>query len=80
MTLPLTEHARILLLIKDSLETPLIWHERQIKTPVDLSIGKNMCKEKMVELKSKNIPSNPNLLADKIQAALDKICNSGKEA
>jgi DNA polymerase-1 len=65
-SLPLIEHARILLLIKQSLETPLIWHDNEIQTPADLSIGYNMCKEDMAELKSKSIPSNPEDLADKL--------------
>ncbi len=73
LSLPLIEHARILLLIKQSLETPLIWHEREVKTPVDLSIGFNMCKEEMTELKSKNIPASPELLADKLHSEIEKL-------
>ena len=73
LSLPLIEHARILLLIKQSLETPLIWHEREVKTPVDLSMGKNMCKEEMIEIKSKNIPASPELLADKLHSEIEKL-------
>ena len=73
LSLPLIEHARLLLLIKKSLEIPLIWHEREIKTPVDLSLGSNMCKEQMAEIKSKYIPSDPELLAEKIKAEYDKL-------
>jgi hypothetical protein len=70
------EHAVILLRIKKSLETPLIWHEREIKTPVDLAIGANMCKEMMGELKSKDIPSNAEKLAEKLQLIYRKLRNS----
>jgi uracil-DNA glycosylase family 4 len=64
---PLYRHAEILLLIKQSLEQPLYWHDTEIKTPCDLSIGFNMCKDNMVEIKSKNIPTNIHLLADKLK-------------
>ena len=67
------EHARMLLLIKQSLEQPLYWHETEIKVPADLSIGFNMCKEDMKELKSKEIPSDANLLADKLREVYDDL-------
>jgi uracil-DNA glycosylase family 4 len=68
-SIPLEEHARLILLIKNSLEKPLVWHETEFQTPCDLSIGSCMCKDLMVELKSKEIPGNPGLLADKIWEA-----------
>ena len=67
LTLPWTEHAKMLLLMKQALETPLIWHEREIQTPVDLAIGMNMCKESMKEIKSKFIPNNEVDLAIKLK-------------
>lgn len=67
LSLPWVEHAKILLQIKASMEIPLIWHEREIKTPTDLSIGLNMSKEGMKEIKSKNIPGTPELLAERLQ-------------
>ena len=73
LSLPWIEHAKILLRIKDSLETPLIWHKREIPTPVDLAIGLNMCKEMMEELKSKEIPSDEEKLADKLQLIYNKL-------
>jgi len=72
-SVPLIEHANIILRIKRSLEQPLYWHDREIPTPVDLSIGFNMCKEQMKEIKSKNIPSNPSSLADKIKEVYNEI-------
>jgi len=43
------------------------WHDTEFVVPADLSIGKNMCKEEMKELKSKQIPSSPEALADKLK-------------
>lgn len=73
LSLPWVEHAKILLRIKNSLETPLIWHEREIPTPVDLAIGFNMCKDEMEEVKSKKMPATPEKLADKLQETYFKL-------
>jgi len=73
LTIPWEEHARMLLLIKASLETPLFWHEREIKTPVDLAMGKTMCKEEMTEMKSKDIPSSESELALKLESIYTKL-------
>lgn len=73
LSLPWIEHAKILLRIKKSFETPLIWHDREIPTPADLAIGFNMCKDEMEEIKSKNIPSDPEKLAEKLQLTYYKL-------
>lgn len=73
LSLPWIEHAKILLRIKKSFETPLIWHDREIPTPADLAIGFNMCKDEMAEMKSKNIPSEPEKLAEKLQLVYYKL-------
>uniref|UniRef100_A0A6M3KU66 Putative DNA polymerase n=2 Tax=viral metagenome TaxID=1070528 RepID=A0A6M3KU66_9ZZZZ len=67
LSAPWEDHARMLLLIKKSLETSLYWHGTEIETPADLSIGKNMCKEEMIKIKSKDIPTNVDVLADKLR-------------
>ena len=67
LSVPWTVHAEMILKIKQSLEIPLEWHESEIQTPADLSMGLNMCKEDMKELKSKYIPGTPALLAEKLQ-------------
>lgn len=64
LSVPLVVHAKMLNLIKASLETPVYWHGTEIKTPCDLAIGYNMCKEEMSELKSKAIPADNEKLAD----------------
>jgi len=73
LSVPWEEHARMLLLIKKSLETPLHWHDMEIKTPVDLAIGTNMCKDLMAELKSKNIPDDIGKLSIKLKEIYDEI-------
>lgn len=67
LSLPWIEHARMLSMIKQSLETPLVWHDTEFATPVDLAIGLNICKEEMIEIKSKNFPSNIESLATKLE-------------
>jgi hypothetical protein len=75
LSLPWIEHAKMLLLIKGSLETPLEWHGTEIKTPCDLAVGLNMNKNSMKELKSKNIPITPELLADKLETIYLELTN-----
>jgi hypothetical protein len=66
-------HAEVILRIKKSLEQPLTWHDLTIPTPADLSIGLNMSKDDMKELKSKEIPSTPSQLADKLEEVYNEI-------
>lgn len=73
LSVPWEAQAQQLLWIKKSLETPLKWHGTNIPTPVDLSIGFNMCKEQMREIKSKFIPDDVNLLADKLQEIYNEL-------
>jgi len=78
LSIPWEEHARMLLLIKESLEQPLYWHDREIKTPADLSIGFNMCKEEMKELKSKEIPTDIGKLADLLRKIYYELCTTSE--
>jgi len=66
-------HAWMLSMIKSSLETPLSWHDTDIETPVDLSMGFNMCKEEMIEMKSKEIPDNVDELASRLKEAYNEL-------
>ncbi len=72
-SIPWVEHARMLIQIKQSLETQLTWHETNFDAPSDLSIGFNMCKEDMRELKSKQIPHNEEQLAIKLKEVHDDL-------
>lgn len=67
LSTPWKQHAEILLKIKKSLETPIYWRDIEIIVPADLSIGMNMCKEMMKEIKSKDIPNNVETLAIKLR-------------
>lgn len=67
LSIPWKQHADILLKIKKSLETPMYWRDTKIVVPADLSIGKNMCKEEMKELKSREIPEDITSLANKLE-------------
>jgi hypothetical protein len=80
LSIPWTAHADILLRIKSSLETPLVWHEREISTPVDLAIGFNMYKKQMKELKSKAIPSEPSILAEKLEESYNDLRRAREES
>ncbi len=73
LSLPWSEHARILTLIKNSIETPLKWHQQTIQTPADLSIGLNMCKDKMIEIKHKDFPSDNELLANRLKESYEQL-------
>ena len=73
LSFPWEDHAKMLILIKQSLEQPLYWHDTKIDTPCDLSIGFNMCKEEMTELKSKEIPSDISLLSSKLEEEWDNL-------
>ncbi len=75
LSIPWIEHAKMILRIKQSLETSLIWHDREFATPADLSIGFNMCKDDQIELKSKQIPGTPELLADKLYDIYNELVN-----
>jgi uracil-DNA glycosylase family 4 len=76
LSIPWIEHANILLRIKKSFETPLVWHEREIQTPADLSMGLDMCKDNMIEIKSKQIPTDPEKLAVKLKDSYFKLRSS----
>jgi len=73
LSVPWIEQAKMLLLIKKSLEQSLYWHETEIKTPADLSVGLNMCKEDMAEIKSKDIPTSESQLAIKLESIMKDL-------
>jgi len=75
LSVPWIDHARMLTLIKKSLEQPLYWHGTRIDTPADLAIGFNMCKEEMKEVKSEDFPSNTISLVGKLKEIYDELKN-----
>jgi len=70
---PWEEHARMVNSIKQSLEQPLYWKQTKIETPADVAIGLNMCKDDMTEIKSKDIPSDLDKLANIIKETHEKL-------
>ena len=68
-TIPLVEHARILLRIKSSLETPLLTHDgRSFTIPADITVClRSLSKEEGTELKSHQIPNNLEEFAKKLE-------------
>jgi uracil-DNA glycosylase family 4 len=79
LSIPWTEQARMLILIKSSLEQPLFWKGIKIDTPVDLSIGLNMSKELMKEIKHKDFPNDEADLAHKLEVIYNEICAEQSE-
>lgn len=67
------QHAKILLRIKNSLETPMYWRGIKINVPADLCIGFNMCKDEMIEIKSKETPASISGLANKLKGIYNDL-------
>ncbi len=67
MSQPWKYHADVILKIKKSLEQAMYFRDTKIVIPADLAIGFNMCKDEMTEFKSKDIPSDFAVLADKLE-------------
>jgi len=73
LSIPWVEHTEMLKKIKDSLETPLVWRDREFVVPVDLTISKNLCKEEGVEIKSKDFPSSVEELAKRLEGSWTRL-------
>jgi uracil-DNA glycosylase family 4 len=71
--------AEILLDIKASLETPLVWNEREFVIPVDISMGLSFCKLSAIEIKHKNCPKSVEKMARLLQSNYDTLCIKAKE-
>ena len=68
-------HAKMLLSIKKSLETPLEWHGRSFAVPADITMGLSFTKEEghCIELKSRKVPNDPEALAKILEEAYHDI-------
>jgi len=66
------EHAYMLDRIKHSLETPLVWNEREFVIPVDIVMGLNFRKEEGVKIKTVN--------ARTLEEAYDKLSIKTRES
>ena len=77
LSVPWEHHAEMILLLKASLEQPLYWHDTEIQTPCDLSVGLNMCKEEMVEYKSADTPIHRSALASRLRETYETCLTKG---
>lgn len=68
MSLPWTEHAKILLRQKQELEIPLQWNDRSFVIPADLVMGFNLNKNDGYEIKAKAFPTTVEELAKQLEA------------
>jgi len=66
LSLPLVEHAKVILKIKESLETPFRWRNEEFVVPCDLTVNFCLNKELGVEIKGKEFSQHQEILADKI--------------
>lgn len=73
LSLPWTEHARILTLIKRSLERPLHVHDYEFYLPADLTMGLTFKKEDGCEVKAAKFPSDQNVLAQLLESNYNKL-------
>ena len=73
ISIPWINHARVLTLIKQSLEKTIHWHGSAVPIPADLTIGVNMFKDQSKELKSKYFPSDLNQLAQNLAIYYDEL-------
>lgn len=73
ISLPWDKHAEMIIRLKSSLETPLVWHDREFVVPVDVTMGLNMCKDDGVELKHKDFPPSVAALAEKLKTSYEKL-------
>lgn len=76
LSTPWLDHAEILIKIKRSLETPLVWKEREFVVPVDFTIGFNFYKEGdlCIGLKHKDMPTSTEKLAELLEQNHNKLC------
>lgn len=79
LSIPWIEHARMLMLIKNSLEKSLYWHGREIPILSDMCMGYCLQKKQMVEFKSKKVPNSIELLSTLLEESYDKLNRKRQE-
>jgi len=79
-SVPLIQHAEILLDLKSSLETPLVTLDgREFVIPADISVcPRSFSKKDATELKSHKVPKTPELLAERLKEILEPKCDETK--
>ena len=72
-SIPWSQHADMLMNIKKSLETPLIWKGREFIVPVDLVMGFNLYKDEGIEIKHGKFPQTNEELAKELEKSYNKL-------
>jgi len=75
LSIPLHKHAEILISIKESLEQPLKFNDREFVPPADVVISFNMNKESGIELKGEQFSKNVNTLTKTLKESINKLRN-----
>jgi DNA polymerase I-like protein with 3'-5' exonuclease and polymerase domains len=73
LSLSLIQHAKILIAIKNSLEFPLRWRNKEFIVPADLTVNFCLNKDVGVELKGAEFSTDPIILAKKLQHAINRL-------
>jgi len=74
------KQARMIKTIKESLETPLAWRDREFTVPADTTFGLTLNKNDGIEMKAKNFPSDISELSTKISEVYQQLVdNKNKE-
>lgn len=69
----LENHAKVLIDVKRSLETPMRWRQKEFVVPVDLTINYSLHKKSGFNLKSKEISEDIPVLTVQLKNALEKL-------
>lgn len=75
LSIPLIQHAEMLIKIKQNLETPLKWKDREFVIPADLTLGYNMSKASGQEIKGKEFSTNVETLAKTLKERIIRLDN-----
>ena len=73
LSIPFIQHAEMIRRIKDSLEIPFTYHERDFVVPADVSIGFSMSHDEQLEIKSGEIAETNLNFADQIEAVYEEL-------
>lgn len=68
--------ARMIKAIKEKLETPLVWRDREFTVPADVTFGLTLNKEDGIEIKAKDFPPDINTLASKLHETYQQLSDN----
>ena len=79
LNIPWSEHADMLIRIKESLETPVKWGDVEFVIPADLVMGFNLYKKEGIEFKHDKFPESSQLLAKELEEGYNKLMKGKKD-